>query len=132
MKKLTVVIATLLTAAAFAGTAVAYDPTADLLKKESGVADTVGKKDQELKAKKKKADDKVKEAKEAPGKAVKEKQQKLEEKKGQAEGVVKDAAAKKNEKIKKGKDSADKVKGDAGQVKDMGKKNLDDLKSLGK
>ena len=132
MKKITVIFTTLLTAAAFAGAAVAADPTLDLLKKESAAVDTVQKKDQQLKESKKKVGDKVKDVKEAPGKAVKEQQQKLDAQKAKAEGTVKDAAAKKSEKVKKGKEAADKVKGDAGQVKEMGKKNLDDLKAIGK
>ncbi len=132
MKKSTAVIATLLTAAAFTGAAVAADPTMDLLKKESAAVDTVQKKDQQLKEKKNKVGDKVKEVKDTPGKAVTEQQQKLDAKKAKVEGTVKDAAAKKSEKVKKGKDAVDKAKGDAGQVKDMGKKNLDDLKAIGK
>jgi len=125
MKKHVAVFAALLTIAAFAGVAVAADPTTDLLKKESAAVDKIQKKDQELKEKKKKVDDTVKEATDAPGKAVKEHKTK-------AEGAVKDAAAKKSEKVKKTMEATDKIKGDAGQVKDMGKKNLDDLKSIGK
>ncbi len=114
MKKLVVTLAALITAAAFTGVAFAADPTADLLKKEGAAVDTVQKKDQELKDKKKKVADKVKAAKDAP------------------DNAVKDAKAKKAEKIKKGKEAVDKAKGDAGQVKDQSKKNLDDLKAIGK
>ena len=132
MNKIVATLAALLTAAAFTGAAVAADPTANLLKKEGTAVEAVQKKDQELKDKKKKVGDKVKDAKEAPGKAVKEHQQKIDEQKGKADGAVKDAVAKKREKVKQSKESAEKVKGDAGQVKDATKKNLDDLKSLGK